>query len=53
VTRLPEESASWGLFEAEDLEGAESYLRTSPFYKARLYDRAEALEFSIEVGALR
>jgi len=42
-----------GLFEADDFERAESYLRTSPFYEARLYDRAEALEFSIEVGVLR
>jgi len=42
-----------GLFEADDLEQAERYLRTGPFYEARLYDRTEALEFSIEVGALR
>jgi hypothetical protein len=42
-----------GLFEADRFEQAESYLRDSPFYEARLYERAEALEFSIEVGALR
>ena len=42
-----------GLFEADRFGRAESYLRSSPFYEARLYERAEALEFSIEVGALR
>ena len=42
-----------GLLEADRFEQAESYLRSSPFYEAGLYERAEALEFAIEVGALR
>ncbi|WP_140886484.1 YciI family protein [Muricoccus nepalensis] len=41
-----------GLLEADSVERAESFLQSSPLYEGKLYDRAEALEFAIEVGFL-
>lgn len=42
-----------GLLEADSLEHAESFLQSSPLYEGQLYERAEALEFAVEVGILR
>jgi uncharacterized protein YciI len=39
-----------GLIQADSFEGAEEYLRQSPFYADDLYERVEVAEFIPEIG---
>ena len=38
--------------EAESFDEAEAFLKQSPFYQNKLYDRVEVAEFTPEVGEL-
>lgn len=38
--------------EAENFDEAEAFLKQSPFYQNKLYDRVEVAEFTPEVGEL-
>lgn len=40
------------LMEAESFDRAEAYLRSSPYFAARLYDRVEVGEYALEVGRM-
>jgi uncharacterized protein YciI len=39
-----------GFIEADDIEGAESFLHRSPYFKEGLYDHIEIFRYEIEVG---
>lgn len=38
--------------DAAGFDEAEAYLRESPFFKSKMYERVEVVEYSVEVGTL-
>jgi hypothetical protein len=39
-----------GFVEADDIEGAERFLRQSPYFEEGLYDHVEVFRYEVEVG---